>query len=367
MAETVVVALSGGVDSSVAALVLKEQGYQVVGMTLKTWDRQLCNTVPKGQTCCSTRDVEDARQVAFQLGIPFYVVEASEAFSSEVIDYFVKGYAQGFTPNPCVVCNRQIKCGKLLEQLQALGGRWLATGHYAQVAWDPAVGRYQLREAVDAGKDQSYVLHQLTQEQLAQMIFPLGNLSKSQVRERAWKAGLPVADKPESMELCFIPDGDTQAFLRRRAPEAFQAGEIVNQEGQVLGTHPGIASYTVGQRRGLGLASRKPLYVLRVEPQTRRVVVGEAKELEATSARVGDLRWVSIPSLEGPRRSGIKIRYQSAKAFGWLYPEGNQVRVEFDEPVAGGITPGQAAVFYDDAVVLGGGWIQKEFNPSPNG
>ncbi len=355
--ETVIVAMSGGVDSSAAALLLKEAGYSVIGMTLKTWPKELCDTVPKHQSCCSTRDIEDARAVATSLNIPFYVVEASREFKSNVMDYFVEGYARGWTPNPCVVCNRQIKCGILLDKAKALGAQWMATGHYAQVSFDQGRRRYLLRQAADGTKDQSYVLYQLTQEQLSRLLLPLGDKTKSQIREVAKKAGLKVADKPESMELCFIPDGDTKGFLRARAPEAFQPGQIVDGQGRILGLHQGTAAYTVGQRKGLGIAGPRPLYVLEVDSSANRVIVGQEEELMTCSCQVRDLYWTAIPDLLEPMEASVKVRYRSDKLPARLVPEGSRVRVQFTEPVAGGVSPGQAAVFYEGDVVLGGGWI----------
>ncbi len=356
---TVVVAMSGGVDSSVAAYLLRESGYRVIGMALKTWPKELCDTVPKGQTCCSTRDIDDARQVAAHLGIPFYVVEAAKEFKSEVMDYFVKGYSEGLTPNPCVVCNRQIKTGILLERARALGARWLATGHYAGVEWSQRRGRYLIRQAVDEKKDQSYVLFQLTQGQLSHMILPLGDKPKGRVRELAKEAGLSVADKPESMELCFIPDGDTKGFLRARIPEAFIPGDIVDRRGKVLGTHQGIAAYTVGQRKGLGLAHPTPLYVLGLDRVTNRVIVGEEEDLATVFCEVEELHWMAISRLEEPMEGFIKVRYRAEKLPARFIPAGSRVRVEFKDPLPGGVSPGQAAVFYDGNVVLGGGWIVK--------
>lgn len=357
MKESVVVAMSGGVDSSAAACLLKSQGYNVIGMTLKTWPKELCDTVPKSQTCCSTRDIEDARSVAARLEIPFYVVEASVPFKSNVMDYFVDSYAKGRTPNPCVVCNRKIKTGILLEKAQALGVERFATGHYASVVWDETRRRYAVRQAVDANKDQSYVLYQLTQEQLSHMVLPMGDLTKARVREIAQEAGLAVADKPESMELCFIPDGDTQGFLKARVPQAFTPGEIVNRSGAVLGTHQGIAAYTVGQRKGLGIAQATPLYVLELDPAANRVIVGEEKELAASTCKVEEVRWMAIAGLTEPLVAQVKVRYRGDKRPARLLPDGESVRVEFDQPVQGGVSPGQAAVFYEGDVVLGGGWI----------
>ena len=360
MKESVVVAMSGGVGSSVTAYLLREEGYEVIGMTLKTWPKELCDTVPKGQTCCSTRDIEDARAVADLLGIPFYVVEASEPFKANVMDYFVESYTHGLTPNPCVVCNRKIKSGILLEKAQALGIDRLATGHYASVVWDESRKRYAVSKAVDPDKDQSYVLFQLTQEQLSRLTLPMGKLTKAQVRELAHRAGLPVADKPESMELCFIPDGDTKGFLRARAPQAFVPGEIVDRTGTVLGTHQGIAAYTVGQRKGLGIAHPKPLYVLQVDPAANRVVVGEEEELAAHFCRVKEIHWMAIATLTKAIEATVKVRYRSDPLPARLVPDADGIRVEFHQPVQGGVSPGQAAVFYDGAIVLGGGWIARD-------
>ncbi len=357
MKEKVVVAMSGGVDSSAAAYLLKQEGYDVIGMTLKTWPKELCDTVPKSQTCCSTMDIEDARAVASRLGIPFYVVEASVPFKSNVMDYFVESYSKGRTPNPCVVCNRKVKSGILLEKARALGVERLATGHYASVVWDETRRRYAVRQAADPNKDQSYVLYQLTQDQLSRLILPMGKLSKPRVRQIAQEAGLAVADKPESMELCFIPDGDTQGFLRQRAPQAFTPGEIVDRLGRVLGKHQGIAAYTVGQRKGLGIAHPTPLYVLELDPGANRVVVGEESDLAVRSCRVEEIHWMAIAGLAEPVAAQVKVRYRSAKLPARLFPDGEGVRVEFDQPVQGGVSPGQAAVFYDGEVVLGGGWI----------
>ena len=357
MKGSVIVAMSGGVDSSAAAYLLKSQGYDVIGMALKTWPKELCDTVPKSQTCCSTRDIEDARSVAARLEIPFYVVEASVPFKAQVMDYFVDSYARGRTPNPCVVCNRKIKTGLLLEKAQALGVERLATGHYASVVWDETRRRYAVRQAVDGNKDQSYVLYQLTQEQRSRMVLPMGDLTKARVREIAREAGLAVADKPESMELCFIPDGDTQGFLKERAPQAFTPGEIVDRSGRVLGLHQGIAAYTVGQRKGLGIAHATPLYVLELDPAANRVIVGEEQELAAASCRVEEVHWMAIPGLTEMLRAQVKVRYRADKRPARLIPEGENLRVEFDQPVQGGVSPGQAAVFYDGDVVLGGGWI----------
>lgn len=359
MPERVVVAMSGGVDSSVAAALLQQRGAEVVGISLKLWPKELCDSVPKEKVCCSARDIEDARLVADRLGIPFYVLDASPLFQHEVIDYFVSAYAEGETPNPCVACNRAIKFGYLWRQAQALGADQLATGHYAAIVRDETSGRYAVREAVDPEKDQSYLLFQLAQEQLAHALLPLGTMRKPQVRAMAQELGLAVAQKPDSQEICFVPAGGYREFIRPRAATGLAAGPILNQEGRLLGQHQGIALYTVGQRKGLGIAAGRPLYVTALDPSRNAVIVGEAEALRQRACTVRDLCWMAIERLTAPRRVGIKIRYHHPKAPAWIRPSADgAVDVEFDEPQVA-VTPGQAAVFYDGTTVLGGGWIAR--------
>lgn len=361
MAARVVVAMSGGVDSSVAAALLQAEGYEVVGIGLKLWPQALCDSVPRDRVCCSARDLEDARLVADRLGIPFYVQDASPQFQHEVIEYFVGAYAAGETPNPCVACNRSIKFGYLWRQAQMFQADWLATGHYARVVELPGDGRRAVREAADPQKDQSYVLFQLTQGQLRHARMPLGTLTKPAVRAIAQRLGLTsVAEKPDSQEICFVPAAGYREFLKPRTTRGFEPGPIVTQDGRVLGQHQGIAQYTVGQRKGLGIAAERPLYVVALDPARHTVVVGEEAALYRRTCRCRAVTWMAIETLPAPRRAGVKIRAHHPKAPAWIRPApGGEVEVTFDAPQLA-VTPGQAAVFYDEDTVLGGGWIAQE-------
>lgn len=355
--ERVVVAMSGGVDSSVTAALVKEAGYDVIGITLKTWPSELCkNDSPK--TCCSLRDVEDARSVAAILDIPFYVLNVEEEFKKYVIDYFTEEYAQGRTPYPCVHCNDKVKFLALWKRVKPLGARYIATGHYARVEFDSRWGRYVVKEAADPSKDQSYVLFGLTQEQLSYTQFPIGNFTKHQIREKAKELGLRVFDKPDSQEICFIPDHDTQGFLKRVLEGRDLSGRIVDKEGNVLGTHSGIFQFTIGQREGLGVNRGKPSYVVEIKPQTRDLVIGDREECFARECSAEKINWQAWGALSEPVKAQAKIRYKHAKASVTLFPEENgEIRVVFDEP-QNAVTPGQAIVFYDGKTVLGGGWIK---------
>lgn len=350
-------AMSGGVDSSVAAALLLEQGYDVIGVTMQLWPREL--PIHHDGGCCSLSAVEDARRVARMLGIPYYVLNFQEIFAREVIDAFTGEYLRGRTPNPCIRCNDRVKFGALLEKARELDAQYVATGHYAQVSYDPQRGRYLLRKAVDGAKDQTYALYGLTQEQLAHVLFPLGTHKKEETRELARERGLPVATKRESQDICFIPDRDLAGFLERQVPGAAQPGPIVNRQGERLGTHQGAIRYTVGQRKGLGIAAGEPLYVLEVDTVHNRLVVGTREELYGYALEVEALNWVALPELEEPVEAQAKIRYRAGEAAVLVEPAGpGRATVRFREAQRA-ITPGQSVVFYQGDLVLGGGLIAR--------
>ena len=348
--------MSGGVDSSVAAALLHEQGYEVIGITLQLWGKDVC--VSSGtRLCCSVRDALDAKSVAKRLGIRHEVLELVEVFRTHVIDYFVTSYAQGETPNPCIACNNHIKFGALVEQAQALGADEVATGHYAQADYESARGRYVLRRACDPSKDQSYVLFGLTQEQLQHARFPLGGLSKPAVRAIARSLGLVTADKPDSQDVCFVRDRNKDGFLRRELKVSEESGPIVDTEGNVLGRHHGLLGYTIGQREGLGLAVGVPMYVVATDRSHNRLIVGTRDKLLRRHGVVTTLNWVSIEPPTAPLCASVKIRAHHEPAAATITPQGNGFcLVEFEEPQSA-VTPGQAAVFYDGDILLGGGWI----------
>jgi tRNA-specific 2-thiouridylase len=332
----------------VAAALLVEQGYDVTGVMMRLW--------AEGENrCCAPEAVEDARQVAAQLGIPFHLVDYRAEFRACVVDYFVAEYSQGRTPNPCLACNQHIRFGRLLARARAMGAGYLATGHYAQV--DRADGRYHLRMGADPQKDQSYVLYMLGQEELRQVLFPIGTYTKAQIREMARQRGLPVADKDESMEICFLGDNDYRRFLRERAPQAVRPGPIVDTSGREIGQHQGLPFYTVGQRRGLGIAAPEALYVIRLDVARNALVAGTLGELGRQTLIAGQVRYVSGKPPAGPVQVRAKIRYKATLArASWTPLDGVQARVEFDAPLRD-ITPGQAVVAYQGDAVLGGGVI----------
>ncbi len=354
----VVIAMSGGVDSSVAAALLVEQGYDVTGMMLRLWSEP---GKEDSNRCCTPDSMAMARRVAAKLDIPFYVVDAKEVFRQTVVQYFLDGYAAGWTPNPCLLCNRRIRWTFLLERALALGADFLATGHYARVVSDEK-GRVKLLRAVDEGKDQSYVLHVLTQEKLRRALFPLGGYHKSEVRQKAEAMGLPVYKRPDSQDLCFLAGEDYRAFLRRHAPETSLPGDIVNRKGELLGRHSGLANYTIGQRKGLGLHSPVPLYVLSKDASTNTLIVGEIHELGAVRLLAGEVNWISGLAPTETFRAKVKIRYTAQAAAAEVRPldHGRQAEVRFDAPQRD-ITAGQSAVFYVGDEVVGGGTILSSF------
>ena len=366
---TIAVAMSGGVDSSTVAAMLAHEGNAVVGLTLQLWDQTrlagkcgISDDAPKAGRCCSLDDVYDARRVAEQLKIPYYVVNEQERFERDVVRPFVAEYLAGRTPIPCSLCNNHLKFDQLLHTARSIGAESIATGHYAINEFDAVRGRWILKRAKDLAKDQTYFLFGLTQEQLAHTLFPLGSLTKPEVRGLAAQYGLALAEKPDSQDFCFIPGNDYKQFLTayleeqgERLPET--AGELVASNGAVLGRHEGIFNFTVGQRKGLGVSSPTPLYVLRIDPASHRVTVGADAELATRTLRARGLNWISIAALTAPMRVQIKIRNRHEPAWATLEPAGaDEVLATFDEAQRA-VTPGQSAVFYDGDEVVGGGWI----------
>ncbi|MFZ5591725.1 MAG: tRNA 2-thiouridine(34) synthase MnmA [Bacillota bacterium] len=352
----VVVAMSGGVDSSVTAALLLEQGCEVIGVTMQIWDPEVTEVAGQHVGCCSLAAVDDARRVADRLNIPYYVLNFRQLFAEKVIDYFVDEYLRGRTPNPCIACNRYVKFTALLQKALALEADYVATGHYARIV--RSEGRYYLKRAADRQKDQTYVLYNLTQAQLARLLFPLGDYTKPQVRELARRYGLAVAEKPESQEICFIPDNDYPSFIAGRRPEARRPGPFLDLQGHRLGTHRGIAFYTIGQRRGLGIATGQRTYVVEIDPQRNAVVLGPPEAIYAPGLWAGDINLIMYDRLTGPLSVQAQIRYNSQPQPATLYPEGESIRVVFDRPQRA-ITPGQAVVFYDGDLVVGGGTIER--------
>lgn len=354
----VMVAMSGGVDSSAALLLLKDE-YEAVGVTLKLHDGEYERDSVK--TCCSLSDIEDARQVASRFGIPHYVYNFKDLFREKVIERFVSGYERGETPNPCIDCNRFIKFEGLLERARSLGCDYVATGHYARIERDEGSGRFLLKKARgdegENGKDQSYVLYDLTQEQLSHILFPLGELEKSAVRELAAKNGLLNAEKPDSQDICFVPNGDYAAFIGQYTGKTYEAGDVLDTSGKTVGRHSGLIGYTVGQRRGLGIAFGKPAYVIGKNAAENTLIVGSEQELYSDTLRARSLNWISIESLTEPILCKAKIRYRMEEQPCAVYPESDgTVTVVFNEPQRA-VTPGQRAVFYDGDTVIGGGVI----------
>ena len=344
------VAMSGGVDSSVAAYLMQKAGFRCLGANMRL--HEAGRDEPER---CAHRDAEDAAGVAEQLGIPYEVLACTAEFQKRVVDKFIRVYEAGGTPNPCIDCNRFLKFGRLLQEAEARGLEYVATGHYAQIVYDGDSGRYLLKKALDAGKDQSYVLYMLTQRQLAHIRFPLGGMEKRQVRELAEELGFLNAEKRDSQDICFVPDGDYGAFLERAAGRPYPAGDFLDLEGRAVGRHRGAVRYTLGQRKGLGLAMGRPVYVCGKDMAANTVTVGPEDVLYSRFVRVEDLNWISIPVLEAPMRVRAKTRYHQREQWATARPlENEAIVLEFDEPQRA-VTPGQAAVLYNGDVVVGGG------------
>jgi tRNA-uridine 2-sulfurtransferase len=371
--ERVAIAMSGGVDSSVAAAILKEAGFDLVGFSMQLWDQK--RNAPEGDIfksarCCAIEDLYDAREVAARLKIPYYIVDFQKEFEQTVVKPFIENYRTGLTPSPCVLCNSHMKFDLLARMAEEIKAPRMATGHYARVSHDPESGRYHLWQACDQNKDQSYFLFELNQAQLSKALFPLGELEKEQVRQIARRYELTVAEKAESQEICFVPDGDYAAFVERHhdavtgasVSQPFPEGRIIDRQGRSMGTHSGIHHYTIGQRRGLGIAHSSPLYVLELRPEEHTVVVGDRSQLGRRRCHVIRPNWISIPSLSAPLRVSAKIRSRHVAAPAMISPsEKEGVDVVFDLPQPA-ITPGQACVFYQEEKVVGGGWIDRFHN-----
>ena len=353
----VVVGMSGGVDSSATAALLLEQGYDVVGITLKLWPQDCVSRAE--DKCCGPQAVTDARAVCHKLGIPYYLIDEAEEFQTRVIQYFADEYKAGRTPNPCVMCNQNLKFGRLIDRADQLGAQYIATGHFARLEQDAATGRTLLKRGRDLRKDQSYFLFSLRQDQLSRALFPLGEKTKSDTREVARHCHLKTAEKQESMEICFVPDNNYGKFLEQANLARRHQGEIVDLHGRMLGHHDGIEFYTIGQRKGLGIQSAKPLYVIELDPATNRVVVGEDSALERDEFIADRCNWIPFDTPPETVDATVKIRYAHAGAPATIKPLPNgRAKVRLHAPQRA-ITPGQAAVFYQDDRVLGGGWIGR--------
>ena len=354
----VVVGMSGGVDSSVAAYLLKQQGYEVIGVTMQIWQKEDNQTVEENGGCCGLSAVEDARRVAQMLDIPYYVMNFREEFDQKVIQYFMREYLHGRTPNPCIACNRYVKWESLLQRSMQIGADYIATGHYARIEQLPN-GRYAIRNSVTAAKDQTYALYNLTQEQLMRTKMPVGSYEKSQIRAIAEDLGLNVAHKPDSMEICFVPDQDYAKFIEENSGKKIPEGNFVTTDGTIIGRHRGITHYTVGQRKGLNLSMGKPVFVLEIRPETNEVVIGDGTEVYSDRLICSKLNFMSVPDFPDDFPVVAKIRYnhRGTKAHVRRIGE-DEAEVIFEEPVRA-VTPGQAVVFYDGEYVAGGGTIIK--------
>lgn len=356
--KSVMIGMSGGVDSSVAAAILLEKGYDVIGVTMQIWPETSEEVKLTEGGCCSLSAVDDARRVANSLGIPYYVLNFKEVFEDKVINYFVDEYLKGKTPNPCIACNRHVKFESLLNKAISMGIDFVATGHYAIIEYDEVRKRYVLKKSVTEAKDQTYALYNLTQEQLSKVLMPIGDYSKDVVRQKASDLGLNVASKPDSQEICFVDDNDYGKFIEQNTDKKIVPGNFVDTKGNILGRHKGLIYYTVGQRKGLGIAFGKPMYVVDIDVENNNVILGDDSEVFNDKLIAYDLNFISIDTLEAPMKVKAKIRYSAKEADAIIIPfEKDKVRVEFETPQRA-ITRGQSVVFYDDDLVVGGGIIQ---------
>jgi tRNA-uridine 2-sulfurtransferase len=349
--------MSGGVDSSLTAALLVHQGYDVIGATMQIWEKTTSDADLEHRGCCSLSAVDDARRVADKIGIPYYVLNFRDMFQDKVIRYFIEEYAAGKTPNPCIACNRYLKFEEFLQRALALGADYVATGHYARTGFDEILNRYVLRKGIDDTKDQSYALYHLNQSTLRHFMMPLGDYTKKQTRQMAREFGLEVADKPDSQEICFVPDDDYKGFLEQRVPEILKPGDIVDMQGKVIGRHLGLPFYTVGQRKGLGIATGRPLYVVALRPERNEVIVGSDQDVFSSEMIAADFNYISGDILTKPMQIKAKIRYNAKESDAQATPlPDGRVHISFSQQQRA-ITPGQSVVLYDGDIVLGGGTI----------
>lgn len=353
MAQKVVVGMSGGVDSSVCAYLLKNQGYEVIGVTMHIWQK---DTLTEEGSCCGFSAVNDARLVADKLGIPYYVLNFQKEFKENVIDYFIEDYLQGITPNPCIACNRYVKWESLLNKALVLGADYIATGHYAKIVKHPDTGRYTLKISNTEAKDQTYALYNLTQEQLRRTLMPVGEYTKDEIRKIAEEINLDIANKPDSQDICFVPDGDYAKFISENTDKKIKKGNFVDLEGNILGHHEGISAYTIGQRKGLGLALGRPIYVCEIRKDRNEVVIGENKDLFKHNVLIKDFNYMAFDDIPQDKKIFGKLRYSQKRAACTLIKNGDMIEAVFEDAQRA-VTPGQAAVFYVDEYCLGGGVI----------